>query len=68
MGQFIEKDPVVVKAMVHSKQAIESVTILDKKHGVNSYVVKTEEGIICSAIFNPFTGLYYADDLYGVIE
>ena len=27
-------------------------------------------GIIteCTAIFDPFTGLYYADDLYGVID
>ncbi len=25
-------------------------------------------GVICTAIFNPFTCCYYADDVYGIIK
>lgn len=33
--------------------------------GNNTHRVKTPAGVICTAIFNPFTGLYYADDIYA---
>lgn len=32
------------------------------------YMVITEIGIKCSAIFNPFSCSYYADDIYGIIR
>ena len=38
------------------------------KVGDNDYLVKTPEGIVCHAIFNPFVCLYYADDVYRVEE
>ena len=52
-------------AMIHSKQAQEPVEILKKNEG-NSYIVKTEDGVLCHAIYNGFTGLFYADDLFEV--
>ena len=55
-----------VKAMVHSKQSVEDITVLEKT-GDNKYTVLTKDGTKCTAIFNVFTGLYYADDIYGVI-
>lgn len=33
----------------------------------NAYVVDYG-GVKCTAIFNPITGQYYADDKYGVIK
>ena len=32
--------------------------------------MKTEAIVhkLCTAIFNPFSGYYYVDDIYGVIE
>lgn len=55
-----------VSAMVHSKNAVEEVELLEKT-GDNAYLVKVGN-VICTAIFNWFTGLYYADDKYGVVK
>lgn len=64
------KDPHSVKAMVHSKKTVEEVTLIETgvKPYSNDYVCITKDGVKCTAIYNCFTGLYYADDLYGVIE
>ena len=53
-------------AMVHSLGAPAEVTILEKT-GDNQYVAEYE-GIKCSSIFNPFVGMHYVDDVYGVIR
>ena len=55
-----------VKAQVHSTNTQEDVTLIKKRE--KDYVVKTKEGVYCTAIFNVFTGLYYANDLYGVLK
>lgn len=55
-----------VMARIHSKGgAIEPVRILVQV-GDNNYFVVTKDGVRCSAIFNPFQGLFFADDIYGV--
>ena len=48
----------------------EEVEIIDGRieEGVTTYIVRTQDGIVCTAIFNIFTGTYYADDIYGVID
>lgn len=53
-----------VIAMVHSKEKREEVELIEKI-GDNNYLVKTNDGVECTAIFNPFVGIYYADDIYG---
>lgn len=55
-----------VKAMVHSLQALDEVTILSEKDCNN--VIAEYKGVKCTAIFNPFSGYYYVDDIYGRIE
>lgn len=52
------------KAMVHSLKAQDDVTILHEK-GSND-VVAEYKGVRCTAIFNPFAGMFYVDDIYGV--
>lgn len=61
-------DPYSVKAMVHSKKTTEEVTLIEITPLGNDFVCITKDGVKCTAIYNCFTGLYYADDLYGVIE
>lgn len=56
-----------VRALVHSTNTIRVVTLIEKI-GDNKYIVITDSGVLCTAIFNPFVSLYYADDLYGKIE
>lgn len=55
-----------VNAMVHSIKAIKEVEIIEKR-GDNDYLAKVGD-VICTAIFNPFVGLYYVDDVYGVVR
>lgn len=57
----------MVTAMIHSKDAKGQIQIL-AKIGDNDYIVRTEDNVLCHAIFNPFVGIYYADDLYAVVE
>ena len=64
-----------VLAYCHSKQIDgkhikkEEVEIVDQKteNGMTSYTVKTKDGIKCTAIYNVFSGAYYADDVHGII-
>lgn len=54
-----------VKAMIHSQNDIRECEIVNKV-GDNQYIAEYR-GIRCTAIFNPFTGLYYVDDIYGIV-
>lgn len=56
-----------VRALVHSTNIIRVVTLIEKV-GDNKYIVITDSGVLCTAIFNPFTNFYYADDLYGKLR
>lgn len=42
------------------------VTIVSER-SCNDVVVEYK-GIRCTAVFNPFVGCYYVDDIYGIIE
>lgn len=55
-----------VRALVRSTNTVKEVTLIEKTD--NKYIVITDSGVLCTAIFNPFASLYYADDLYGKIE
>ena len=48
----------------------EEVEIIDSRteRGVTTYIVRTQDGIECTAIRNIFTNAFYADDVHGVIR
>lgn len=48
----------------------DEITILEKIVGDmrGTYYIVEYKGLKCTAIFNPFTCRYYADDVYGVIQ
>ena len=56
-----------MRAMIHSKDAQGEIEVL-RKVGDNDYIVMTEDGVKCHAIYNYFVGLYYADDIYAVVK
>lgn len=63
----------MAKAMLHSRDRdgrhmaeLEDVEIVEEV-GSNDYIVRTPDGIHCHALFNPFTGYYFADDVYRVV-
>lgn len=53
-----------VSAIVHSLGGlIDEVEIIAEKG--NNKVLVRYKGVYCTAIFNPFVCMYYADDMYG---
>lgn len=60
------RPPLKADAMVHSLQKTQEVEILCK-YGDNQYLARYG-GVICTAISNLFSGLYYADDVFGVVR
>ena len=46
----------------------ESVEIVLQQMPDGSYIVRTPAGVKCTAIFNVFTGCFFADDVYGVLD
>ena len=44
------------------------VTADETDRGVTTYIVRTQDGIECTAIRNIFTNAFYADDVHGVIR
>lgn len=53
------------KAMIHSLKALGEVTILHEKN--SNDVIAEYKGKRCTAVYNPFVGLYYVDDIYGIL-
>ena len=63
----------MVKAMLHSRDRdgkhtadLVDVEIVEEANS-NDYIVRTPDGILCHALFNPFTGYYFADDVYRIV-
>lgn len=62
--------PYKTQAHIHSLNGQkDEITVLDKdeSRSQTTYIVDYK-GTKCTAIFNCFTGCYYADDVYGKIE
>ena len=62
-----------VKAYIHSlkdkennRHVLGEATIIETT-GDNVYLAEYN-GVKCTAIYNFFTGCYYVDDVYGVVE
>lgn len=63
-----------IEAIVHSQnkgknynepRTYDVVELIERKP--DYAIVKTKEGIVCSAIYNPWLG-WMADDIYGIIR
>lgn len=58
--------PFTTKALIHSLGETRKELIV--LHEDNNHCQAVYNHQLCTAIYNPFTGLYYVDDKYGVIE
>ena len=61
-------------AMLHSldlhgthEANLQPIEILEEV-GDNDYIVLTPTGVKCHALFNPFCGYWFADDVYRVVD
>ena len=64
----------MAKAMLQSidkdgthRAPLQDVEILEQV-GDNDYIVLTPTGVKCHALFNIFTGYFFADDVYRVVK
>ena len=56
-----------LKCKIHSLNGAFADATIIKKIGDNQYLAEYH-GLKCTAIYNPFAGCYYVDDIHGVIE
>ena len=60
--------PFNTQAHIHSLNGeMKEITVLYPHTTQSTYVVQYED-IKCTAVFNPFTNQFYADDKYGIIK
>ena len=64
----------MAKAMLQSidkdgthRAPLQDVEILEQV-GDNDYIVLTPAGVKCHALFNIFTGYFFADDVYRIVK
>ena len=64
------EEPVKEQAHIHSLDGkIDEITILgETMQGQQKVFIVDYNGIRCTAIFNCFTGSYYAEDKFGIIK
>ena len=53
-----------LKDQEHNRHVLGDAEIV-KTIGDNLYLAKYK-GVLCTAIFNPFAGAYFVDDVYGI--
>ena len=63
MADYIDK----CECYIYSLNGGLAEATLLRRVGDNQYIAKYGD-VECTAIFNPFVGLYYVDDKYGVID
>lgn len=59
-------NPYKALAMIHSLNSTREALIVSFED--NNHCRAIFGNKLCSAIYNPFSGLFYVDDLYGVLE
>lgn len=57
-----------VVGIIHSEESKGKQEFTVERKGNNKYIATLPNGSKCTAIYNCFNGLYYADDIYGKIE
>ena len=65
MQDYIDKCPCYIHSLKQDGQSKLAEATIIEKIGDNLYLADYQ-GVRCTAIFNPFVGQYYVDDVYGV--
>ena len=55
-----------VQARIHSLGGQFAEVTIISENGCNNVIVEYK-GVRCTAVYNPFVGCYYVDDIYGII-
>ena len=64
--ETVSFEPIKVEAMIHSLHEKREVFVVfyDSPNRVKAVY----DNKLCTAIYNTFTGLFYVDDVYGVLD
>jgi len=65
MQYYIEKCQCYIHSLKKGEVSGLAEAVILEKIGDNQYLAEYN-GIKCTAIYNPFVGRYYVDDVYGV--
>jgi len=65
--EYIDKCACYIHSLKQGETNVLVEATIIKRIGDNLYLADYN-GVKCTAIFNPFVGRYYVDDLYGVRE
>lgn len=65
MNDYVDKCPCYIHSLKKDGQGQLAEATIIKRIGDNLYLTDYN-GVKCTAIFNPFVGQYYVDDLYGL--
>lgn len=63
---MIFNPPLRVKAMIHSLHEEREAIILEKMD--NNHCIGEYNGVRCTAVHNVYNGLFYLDDVYGILS
>ena len=66
MADYIDKCKCYIHSLQKDGQCGLAEAVIKEKIGDNLYLAEYN-GVKCTAIFNPFVGTYYVDDIYGKI-
>jgi len=67
MEEYIDKCACYIHSLKGGGEGTLAEATIIERLGDNSYLAEYD-GVRCTAIFNPFVGRYYVDDLYGVVR
>jgi len=67
MADYIDKCECFIHSLKKDGQSNLAEATIIKRLGDNDYLAEYN-GVKCHAMFNPFVGQYYVDDVYGVIR
>ena len=67
MSDYIEKCECYIHSLKKGEISVLAEATIIKRLGDNDYLADFG-GLKCHAMFNPFVGRYYVDDIYGAIR
>jgi len=67
MADHIDKRECYIHSLKKGEEHVLAEATIIRRLGDNDYLADYG-GVKCHAIFNPFDGRYYVDDVYGVIR
>jgi len=67
MGNYIDNCKCYIHSLQKDGKHVLGTANIVERIGDNRYIAEVD-GVKCTAVYNPFAGRYFVDDVYGVIR